>query len=39
MEQQKCTVYRIDSWDDETWEQVVDAVQETVASFDSEEND
>ena len=27
------TIYRIDSWDDQTWEAVIEAVEDTTASF------
>lgn len=33
-EQETYTIYRLDSWDDDTWNEVIDAVEETVASFD-----
>ena len=27
------TIHRLTSWDDETWDQVVEAVEDTTASF------
>ena len=30
------TIYRIESWDDDTWAEVIDAVEETTASFEYE---
>ena len=31
------TIYRIESWDDDTWAEVIDAVEETTASFEEQE--
>lgn len=33
------TIYRLESWSDETWAAVIDAVEETVASFEFGEDD
>jgi hypothetical protein len=27
------TIYRLESWDDATWAEVIDAVEDTTASF------
>lgn len=31
------TIYRLESWDDQTWAEVIEAVEDTTASFGEEE--
>lgn len=33
------TITRLESWSDETWDEVIDAVEDTTASFGCEEED
>ena len=30
------TIYRLESWDDQTWDAVIEAVEDTTASFGEE---
>jgi hypothetical protein len=33
MEQETYTIYRLESWDDDTWAEVIEAVEDTTADF------